>query len=322
MRIIVYGAGAVGGVVGARLFQAGHDVVLIARGAHRDAIATRGLRLRTADEDVTLPVPVVGTPDEITFRPDDVVLLGMKSQDTVDAALALVAHAGPDVAVVSLQNGVANEPALLRWFANVYGICVMAPTSHLEAGVVQANAIPISGLLDIGRYPHGVDDTARTVADALSSATFESIPRPDIMRWKHCKLLMNLGNAVQAAYAPGDDAHALVRAARHEGADCLDAAGIDRASVEEDRERRGDKLQVRPIDGAHRGGGSTWQSLERGTGSVEVDYLNGEIARIGREIGFPTPVNARLCRDVKVLARDRRPPGSVDAAPLLRELAL
>ena len=66
---------------------------------------------------------------------------------------------------MSLQNGVANEPTLLRWFANVYGICVMAPTAHVEPGIVQANSAPISGLLDIGRYPHGVDDTAPSVAD-------------------------------------------------------------------------------------------------------------------------------------------------------------
>ena len=96
MRFIVYGAGAVGGVVGARLFQHDHEVVLIARGPHRDAIAAHGLRLQSADEDVTLPIPVVGAPAEIDFRGDDVVLLGVKSQDTVGAALDLGAAAGAE----------------------------------------------------------------------------------------------------------------------------------------------------------------------------------------------------------------------------------
>ena len=61
MRVIVYGAGAVGGVIGARLFQAGHDVVLIARGAHYEAIRNKGLRFVCHDEDVTLAVPVVSS---------------------------------------------------------------------------------------------------------------------------------------------------------------------------------------------------------------------------------------------------------------------
>jgi 2-dehydropantoate 2-reductase len=322
VRFIVYGAGAVGGVVGARLFQHDHEVVLIARGAHRDAIAAHGLRLQSADEDVTLPIPVVGAPAEVEFRADDIVLLGVKSQDTVGAALDLTAVAGAAVPVVSLQNGVANEPTLLRWFAAVYGICVMAPTAHVEPGVVQANSTPISGLLDIGRYPHGVDETATAVATALAKSQCESVPRADIMRWKYRKLLMNLGNAVDATCAPSDAARDLVRAARHEGAACLDAAVVARASADEDRERRADLLTVRPIAGAGRGGGSTWQSLARGTGAVEVDYLNGEIARIGRERGFPTPVNALLCAFANRMARDHAPPQSADAAPLLRQLAL
>jgi 2-dehydropantoate 2-reductase len=322
MRIVVYGAGAVGGVVGGRLHQHGHEVVLIARGAHRNAIAARGLRLQSAGEDVLLPVPVVASPAEIQFRRDDVVLLGMKSQDTLGAALDLAQHAPARIPVVSLQNGVANERTILRWFANVYGICVMAPTTHVEPGVVQANSTPISGLLDIGRYPNGVDETAGAIAAALGSATFESIPRADIMRWKYTKLLMNLGNAVDATCAPSEAARDLMRAARREGNACLDAAGIARVSAEEDRERRADLLTVKQIDGARRGGGSTWQSLARGTGAVEVDYLNGEIVLLGREHHFPTPVNERLCTLANEMARAQAPPTSADAADVLRELAL
>ena len=59
-----------------------------------------------------------------------------------------------------LQNGVANESAALRRFANVYGICVMLPASHLEPGLVVAHSAPVPGILDVGRFPDGVDDTA------------------------------------------------------------------------------------------------------------------------------------------------------------------
>jgi 2-dehydropantoate 2-reductase len=317
MRYIVYGAGAVGGVVGAQLHRNGHETVLVARGAHRDAIAAVGLRFRSPDEDVVVPVPVVGGPDELDFRAGDVVLLGVKSQDTFGAIEALAAHAPPDLPVVSLQNGVANEPMLLRAFANVYGICVMAPTAHLEPGVVDAQSAPIHGLLDIGRYPAGIDDTTTTVAAALSSSGFESVPRADIIRWKYTKLLMNLGNAVDATCRPGEDAGELVRQARAEGVATLDEAGIQYAPREEDRARRADLLTVRPIEGAVRGGGSSWQSLARGTGAIEVDYLNGEIVWVGRCQGRDTPVNAALCELAHRMAREKAPPRTADAAAVL-----
>jgi 2-dehydropantoate 2-reductase len=320
MRFVVYGAGAVGGVVGAQLHRNGHDVVLIARGAHRDAIAANGLRFRSPDEDVVVPVPVVGAPAELAFGPDDVVLMGMKSQDTPAAIQALAAHASADLPVVALQNGVANEPVLLRNFAHVYGICVMAPTAHVEPGTVDAMSAPVHGLLDIGRYPRDTDDTAGAVAAALNGSGFESIVRPDIMRWKYTKLLMNLGNAVDAACVPDDDARELVRLARAEGVATLDAAGIEYASQEEDRARRGDLLTVRPIEGALRGGGSTYQSLARGTGATEVDYLNGEIVWLGRRQERATPVNAALCALVHRVVRAGAAPRSIPAAEVLAGL--
>src|SRR5829696_7435113 len=124
MRFVVYGAGAIGGVVGGRLAEAGHEVVLIARGEHHDAIRDDGLQLVSPDADpVTLPIPVVSHPTGIEFREDDVVLMAMKSQHTGEALGALVDRAPATVAVVCVQNGVANERAALRLFDDVYGVC-------------------------------------------------------------------------------------------------------------------------------------------------------------------------------------------------------
>jgi 2-dehydropantoate 2-reductase len=320
VRFVVYGAGAIGGVVGARLAQHGHDVLLVARGAHLDAIRANGLRLRAGTEDVTLSIPAAGHAREIDWRSDDVVLLATKSQDTLDVALALAEHAPRSLRIVSLQNGVANEPLLLRWFANVYAVCVMSPTAHLEPGVVQAYSVPVSGLLDIGRYPHGLDDSARDVATALASSSFESIPRPDIMRWKYTKLLMNLGNAIEATCAPGEAMNLLAKRVRNEGRTVLRAAGIDAASSEEDRERRGSIMTITPIDGSTRGGGSSWQSLARGTGTIESDYLNGEIVWLGRQHGVPAPANDLVRETAIRAAREHLPPGSFDAQGLLDQL--
>ena len=85
MRFVMYGAGAIGGVVGAQLHRHGHEVVFIARGAHYRAIRESGLRFASPEVTVTLPVDVVDAPDQIDFRADDVVVLAMKSQDTEGA---------------------------------------------------------------------------------------------------------------------------------------------------------------------------------------------------------------------------------------------
>jgi 2-dehydropantoate 2-reductase len=313
MRFVIYGAGAIGGVIGARLFEHGHDVVLIARGDHRHAIEQEGLRLETPDGAATHRIPVVEHVSAIDLdASEDVVVLAMKSQDTADALRALAAAAPPAIRVFCAQNGVANERAALRRFANVYGVVVMVPATHLEPGVVQASSAPATGILDIGRYPHGTDETARSVADAFDRSTFSSRAVPEIMRWKYRKLLMNLGNAIEAVFvlAPDRD-QAIDELALQEGEACLRAAGIDFASVDEDRARRGDLVRVLPVRGEVRGGGSSWQSLARGAGTIEADYLNGEIVLLGRLHGIPTPVNEALQHLANRMAAEGRPPGSL-----------
>src|SRR6478672_1824360 len=160
MRYVVFGAGAVGGVVGGLLHRVGFEVVLIARGAHLEAIQRDGLRLASPAGQTVEAIPAVAHPDDVDWRHDDVVLLAVKSDATLAAAQALAAVAPASIAVVSMQNGVANEGVLLRWFDCVYGVCVMAPTAHLEPGLVEAHCYPTPAILDIGRYPEGVDVTA------------------------------------------------------------------------------------------------------------------------------------------------------------------
>jgi 2-dehydropantoate 2-reductase len=140
------------------------------------------------------------------------------------------------------------------------------------------------------------------------------------MAWKHRKLMMNLGNAVQACCSPGPDADTLRDRATVEGETALAAAGIPVVGAAEDRERRGDILRVAPIAGHERSGGSSWQSLRRGTGSIETDYLNGEVVRLGRRHGTPTPVNALLQSTARRMAADGSAPGTLDAATLLARL--
>jgi 2-dehydropantoate 2-reductase len=323
MRFIVYGAGAIGGAIGGRLSQAGHDVTLVARGDHLRALRGDGLTLVCPDGSATLRLPAVGHPAEADLRDGDVVILAMKSQDTCAAVVDLATHAPPGVRVLCAQNGVENERVALRFFPDVYAVAVMLPATHLEPGVVVTHLAPTTGLLDLGRYPDGVDTVAEEVAAALSGATFGSEARPDIMRWKYRKLILNLGNAVEAVCGP-DAARStpLARMARAEGEACLQAAGIDAVSVEDDRARRGDVFEFRPVAGHERQGGSSWQSLARGLRSVETDYLTGEIVLLGRLHRVPTPVNDLLQRLANRMAAEGRPPGSVAAEDVLARLGL
>jgi 2-dehydropantoate 2-reductase len=315
MRYIIYGAGAVGGVIGARLHQHGHDVALIARGAHHAAIRDHGLRIDAPEGSSVLPIPVYDHPSSASIGPDDVVLLTVKGQDTEGALRALAASAPPDIAVACVQNGVANERSALRLFANVYGVSVILPAQHLEPGVVVTRATPVSGILDIGRVPSGVDARARAIAATLGASGFSSMPQDAIMRWKYAKLLNNLSNAVYAL-SSGDGLAAVDEAARAEGEAALVAAGIDMASVEEDKERRGDLFPWGLAASRTRGPSSTWQSVARGTGAVESDYLNGEIVLLGRLHGIATPVNEALARLVAQVARAGAEPGGMSADEL------
>jgi 2-dehydropantoate 2-reductase len=316
-RFVVYGAGAIGGVIGARLFQQGRDVVLVARGAHYEAIRDTGLVVRSAGSAETLRVPVVDSPGAADVSPGDILLIAVKSQDTAAALTALVAAAPRSTPVVCVQNGVANERAALRYFDDVYGVCIVLPAVHLDPGVVEASATPTTGLLDIGRFPRGHDDVAQQVADAFNASTFESVVRDDIMRWKYRKLLNNLGNALDALCGAGARRGLVQERLLEEGVACLHAAGIEFVSEAEDRERRGDRLQFDGAAARSRPGASTWQSMARGVG-IEADFLNGEIVMLGRLCGVPTPVNRALLELVNGAARAGRAPGSFELDEVIR----
>jgi 2-dehydropantoate 2-reductase len=319
VRVIVLGAGGIGGVIGGRLHQHGHEVVLIARGVHLEAIRSNGLVLEDPDETVTLPVAVVGSPAELDFQPDDLVLLATKTQDASAALDALHRVAPPDIPVACATNGVEAERMALRLFPTVLGVNVMMPTAFLEPGVVQVISAPIGGSLDVGGYPHGLNSVANELSAMLASSQFLSAARPDIMRFKYRKLVLNTGNAVEAACGrTTEGAKSLIRLAAVEAESVFDAAGLDVATEEEDAEQRA-SMRYRAVKGKHRGGGSTWQSVVTGR-SIETDYLNGEVVLLARSCGVAAPVNELLQRTMHELARSGREPGSIDAAFLLNQL--
>jgi 2-dehydropantoate 2-reductase len=306
--------------VGGRLAEAGRQVTLIARGRHLQALRDDGLRIESPAGTATVAIPAVGRPDEVAWTSEQVVLLAVKSHQTHQALADLVAVAPSGTPIVCLQNGIANEQTALRFFPSVYGVCVMCPASHLEPGVVVAWSTPISGLLDLSRHPDGVDEVAEAVAADFRAATFDSSAVADIRPWKRRKLILNLGNAVEALCGPSERVGPLVDRVSAEGESALAAAGLPTATVAEDLARRGDLLKLGTVAGRRRQGGSSWQSLERGTGDIETDYLNGEIALLGRLHGVPTPANDLLQQLARQAAASGAPPGSVSADQILAQL--
>lgn len=316
MRYVVVGAGAVGGAIGGHLALAGRDVVLVARGAHLDALRTSGLDLRTPAGRAVVPVVAVGSVGDVAWAPDDVVLLAVKGQHTDGLLADLDGLVDPGTPIVCAQNGVANERRALRRFAHVHGMCVMLPAVHLEPGVVAAFGDPTPGIVDLGRAAGGADDVDEAVAADLRAAGFHAEAHPRIMRAKHRKLISNLANAAVAVSGYDAAGSPVVAAAMAEGEEVLAAAGIDVATAAEDAERRRDGFRIGEVEGIPRGGGSTWQSLARGTGEVEVDTLNGEIVLQARLVGREAPINEGLRRVAHRAAREGWTAGALPVAEL------
>jgi 2-dehydropantoate 2-reductase len=318
MRIVVYGIGAIGGTVASALALSDQDVVGIARGAQLDAIRENGLEFCTPSGAHQAQFPCHGDPSEVDWRDDDIVLLTMKSQDTL-GALNDLRRAGVDrQAVVCAQNGVANERMTLRFFENTYGLLVMMPSAYESPGRIGAFGAPKHGIFDIGRYPAGRDGTAEALAEALSRAKIAAFAVDDVMKSKYGKLLMNLRNVIEAAVG-GEASEPFFAVARREAEAVLAAAGIEYLGNESDA-RRDSLMKLEPVEGVRRLGSSSSQSLIRGTGSIETDYLNGEIVLLGRLHGVPTPANAYFCRLGAKMVRVGAQPGSVPANETTRGL--
>jgi 2-dehydropantoate 2-reductase len=320
MRFIIYGAGAVGGTIGARLFQHGYDVILICRGAHLDAIRSKGLNFLTPNEEQLLNISTASHPREIDFRPGDVVFLTMKTQDSLEALLALRDIAGNRVPIICAQNGVYNEPLASRFFTNVYGMLVMLPASFLEPGIVMSESRSASGVLDAGRFPSGIDPIIEEVTTALDSANFSARPSSDIMPWKYAKMLINLRNSLKVIADNLDTYSSISSDVIREAKACFTAAGIHCTSREEYLARRSDLIELAPIKGQQRAGDSTEQSILRGASSIETDYLNGEIVKLGCLYGIATPNNRLAQQLANTVKEDKLAMHSVSAAEFIAQL--
>jgi 2-dehydropantoate 2-reductase len=314
MRVVIYGVGAIGGTVAAALALSGQDVIGIARGARLEAIRTNGLLLRSPERTTRAHFPCIADPAEIEFRPDDAIVLTMKTQDTVPALERLRTAGVREQPIFCVQNGVANERFALRRFPEVHGVTVIMPAAISAPAEVSAFSTPRYGIFDIGRYPGGRNRYDDDFANALKAANIATFITDDVMQSKYGKLLLNLGNIVDAAFGLDADLKPFNALLRAEAEAVFAAAGISWRDIGASDPRREQLMRYQPVEGVERSGSSTAQSLARGTGSIETDYLNGEIVLLGRLFGVATPANAYFVDLSARMIRENLKPGAIPPA--------
>ncbi len=314
MRVIIYGAGAVGSVIGGRLRQGGADVALVTRQAHADAIGHSGLTLRAAQGSEVVEIDAVTSIDQLRPTGDDVVVVTAKTQDTPQIHAELFDW-DPNVAVVCGTNGVEHERLALRRFAHVYAMVIQLPAQFQKPGEVTVLCGPSNAILDVGCYPAGVDERAAGLAAMIDgSPRLLSEADDDVMTKKYGKLLVNLGNIADAACGMAGRGARVTAAAIEEGQRVYRAAGIRWEQAPDTVARYKERAATMQFDiptGDTFVGGSTWQSLMKGATTLETDYFNGEILMLGRLHGVPTPTNEFLQHYAARMLRGEIRAGSV-----------
>lgn len=296
MRIAIMGTGGVGGYFGGRLAAAGCDVHFIARGAHRQALASEGLRIRSPLGDLHLPSVQV-TDDPASVGPVDLVLFGVKLWDTRAAAEAIRPLVGPGTAVLSLQNGVDKDDVLadvLGPGAVLGGVCYIESTIESPGLVVHGNRMQ---KIVVGEYDGSSTPRVERFASACRAAGIELVVSPDIARtiWEKFIFLVGLSATTSTVRAPigvvraNPESRELLAAVMREAAEVARAGGVAIApDFVEGRLAFCDELAPTMTSSMHR-------DLERGQ-RLEVRWLSGEVSRRGAALDVATPVNTTILR--------------------------
>jgi len=308
MRYIIYGAGGIGSIMGGHLARTGHDVVLIGRAGHINVINNNGLRLITPTATHVLKVAAVVSPSQINFSADDVICLCVKGQDT-EPALRDLKKVIADIPVFCFQNGVRNEEIATQFYSKVYGVMVRVGAVYLRDGEVIARRDP-PGWYIIGRYPEGKDELAETVARELRTAGYLVRTTDNVMPYKWGKLMSNLNNAVGAVLnADREGSRSVYSAVLQEAKEIVQKVNIKWIS-DEQVSRDWPEITA-PLRGqlTTEAQSSTWQSLARQQGTVETEFLNGEIVRVAKKFGLRAPINEKIMQIVQGMAANREVPG-------------
>lgn len=292
MRIAMMGSGGVGGYFGGRLAASGNDVTFIARGRHLEAIRARGLRIVSRDMGDAIVFPALATDDPGEVGPVDYIIVGVKLWDTAAAARAIVPMLGPNTTVLSLQNGVEGDAVLAPIIGEerlIGGVAFIA-SSVGEPGVI--HHIGTMQRVVIGERRGGSSPRVVALHAALANAGVVTEISQDIERtiWEKFVFLVGLsGTTTLACTTLGpirEDADG-----REFLADVMrETVAVGRAKgialppdYAEDRLEFADGLPWDMTSSMH-------HDLNNGN-PLEVAWLSGAVARFGKELSLPTPVN-------------------------------
>ncbi|HQI75797.1 MAG TPA: ketopantoate reductase family protein [Candidatus Latescibacteria bacterium] len=301
MKILVMGAGAIGAFFGARLKRAGEDVYFCARGENLRTLQTEGLSVKSPGDDFTVRGPATEDPKE--YAPYDLVLLCVKSYDTIPAATQLVGCLNPGGAVMTLQNGVENEKVLREIFP---AESVMAGNARISAQLVAPGRLEhfATGTIEFGELDGRETPRAMAIADVFRGAGILGKLADDIVTIRWHKLMGNNGTNTVCTLTrcaigqvlKDPEGFALVRrlmieavtVARVEGAR-LDVESADRFLT-----------YLRNVPTINTVRPSTLQDFERGK-RLEYDAITGAVIRAGDRHGIDVPTTRTLHALLKLL---------------------
>lgn len=289
MRVLIVGAGGVGGYFGAKLARAGVPLTLLARGTHLAAIQRDGLRVRSAiDGDSVAAVTAVA--DVHGQPPADVVLFCVKSFDTETAAAAIRPAVGPGTAVISLQNGVDNEDTLQRVLGPghaVGGVAYVFATIE-SPGVI---AHRFAGHLVFGELDGRASPRLEALRAACEKAGVRAEVSTDIRRALWQKYLMISAQAGMTALTRAPigviravpESRLMYRRIVEELAALAAASGVALAADAVDSVMKAaDGLAAEAYSSLH-------HDLTQGR-RLELEALHGHAVRLGERLGVPTPM--------------------------------
>jgi 2-dehydropantoate 2-reductase len=292
MKVAVVGAGAVGCYYGGMLARARHDVTLIGRPQHVEAIEREGLRLETQTFDERIRVPA--SSEGRAVQSAQLVLFCVKSTDTESAAAAIKPHLAPDALLLSLQNGVENAERLRSILPqHVLAAVVYIGTEMAGPGHVRHHG---RGELIIERSRAGEE-----VAQALIAAGVPIDISDNVRGALWAKLILNcaynaLSAITQLPYGRLVKGTGITAVMRDVVDECLAVAKADDVTIPGDIDAAVRKI-AETVPSQY---SSTAQDLARGKPS-EIDHLNGVIVRRGEALGVATPVNRLLHAIVKLI---------------------
>jgi 2-dehydropantoate 2-reductase len=296
MKIAVMGAGAVGCYYGGMLARAGHEVVLIGRPQHVEAIEHQGLRLETRSFDER--IRVAASTQASAVRGAALVLFCVKSTDTESAAAAIKPHLAPDALVLSLQNGVENADHLRALLPQA----VAAAVVYIGTEMAGPGHVLHHGRGELVIEPSKASDA---VARALIAAGVPTEISDNVRGALWAKLILNcaynaLSAITQLPYGQLVKGAGITAVMRDIVDECVAVAQADGVTLPGDVDAAVRKI-AETVPGQY---SSTAQDLARGKRS-EMDHLNGLILRRGAALGIATPANRLLHALVKLIESKR-----------------